>query len=305
MRKKILFETFVPKSEISYTGMAYPLYAIRNNDYAHIFSEVMKINRMDPSPYEKIQQLLITELDKAQYVEIKGDNGNETNIRIALNDNLNRSCESNFVNCGADVNIPVGEVYTSPKLKGTNGLLHLQKIYISNIEFNDLKLKVENGFVVDYSCSNGDNLEESRQMIERYVLNGRKSLPLGEFALGTNTFAYSIVKKLGILHQLHTLIYEKLGPHIALGDTCFSWSEDNPICNQFDGKLIVGKDNEVSILRKEDPSKAYFGYHKDLTIPYDEIALIQAICEDGTNISILENGHFVLTGCEYLNQFLC
>ena len=142
-------------------------------------------------------------------------------------------------------------------------------------------------------------------MIERYVLNGRKSLPLGEFALGTNTFAYSIVKKLGILHQLHTLIYEKLGPHIALGDTCFSWSEDNPICNQFDGKLIVGKDNEVSILRKEDPSKAYFGYHKDLTIPYDEIALIQAICEDGTNISILENGHFVLTGCEYLNQFLC
>ncbi len=37
MRKKILFETFVPKSEISYTGMAYPLYAIRNNDYAHIF----------------------------------------------------------------------------------------------------------------------------------------------------------------------------------------------------------------------------------------------------------------------------
>ena len=37
-----------------------------------------------------------------------------------------------------------------------------------------------------------------------------------------------------------------------------------------DGKEIIARDNEISILRKEDISKAYFGCHTDITIPYDE-----------------------------------
>ena len=38
-----------------------------------------------------------------------------------------------------------------------------------------------------------------------------------------------------------------------------------------DGKAIVARDNEISILRKEDISKAYFNCHTDITIPYDEL----------------------------------
>ena len=42
-----------------------------------------------------------------------------------------------------------------------------------------------------------------------------------------------------------------------------------------DGKEIIARDNEVSILRKEDEGKAYFHCHTDITIPYDELGLIE------------------------------
>ena len=59
---------------------------------------------------------------------------------------------------------------------------------------------------------------------------------------------------------------------------------------------------EVSILRKEDEGKAYFHCHTDITIPYDELGLIEAVKEDGSRIKIIENGRFVLPGCEALNE---
>jgi leucyl aminopeptidase (aminopeptidase T) len=54
----------------------------------------------------------------------------------------------------ADVNIPVGEVFTSPMLTGTNGTLHVEDIYLNNLRFLNLKIHFEDGFVKDYSCSN-------------------------------------------------------------------------------------------------------------------------------------------------------
>ena len=71
-----------------------------------------------------------------------------------------------------------------------------------------------------------------------------------------------------------------------------------------DGKEIIARDNEISILRKEDPGKAYFGCHTDITIPYEEIALIEAVRPDGRGIPIIENGRFVLPGTEELNKVL-
>ena len=78
------------------------------------------------------------------------------------------------------------------------------------------------------------------------------------------------LEKYGIGDQLPVLIAEKMGPHFAVGDTCYSWGEDCPLYNP-DGKEIIARDNErVSILRKEDVSKAYFGCHTDITVPYKE-----------------------------------
>ena len=68
------------------------------------------------------------------------------------------------------------------------------------------------------------------------------------------------------VYKRQILIAEKMGPHFAVGDTCYSWSEDTAMYNP-DGKEIIARDNEISILRKEDISKAYFGWHTDITIP--------------------------------------
>ncbi len=64
----------------------------------------------------------------------------------------------------------------------------------------------------------------------------------------------------------------------------------------------VAKDNAVSILRKEDVSKAYYQCHTDITIPYEELKRIAVVTRDGSEIILLEDGRFVLAGTEILNE---
>jgi hypothetical protein len=198
------------------------------------------------------------------------------------------------------VNIPVGEVFTSPKLTGTNGILHVSQVYLNELKYLDLELTFTDGKISSYSCANFPEEEENRKYIRDNVLFNHETLPMGEFAIGTNTTAYMVAKKYDIAAKLPILIAEKMGPHFAVGDTCFSWSEDTPTCNP-DGKRIIAKDNECSLLRKEDVSKAYFNCHTDITIPYDELECIRVRRPDGSESSIIENGRFVLPGTEELN----
>ena len=165
--------------------------------------------------------------------------------------------ETIFENCVADVNIPVGEGFKNPRLKGTNGILHVSQVYLNELKYLDLELTFQDGRVTAYSCKNFDSDEENRNYIRTNVLFNHETLPLGEFAIGTNTTAYVAAQKYDIAARLPILIAEKMGPHFALGDTCFSWSEEIDTYNP-DGKRMAAKDNECSILRKEDVSKAYF-----------------------------------------------
>ena len=249
----------------------------------------------------KIQQTLIDTLDTAEWVSVKGKGANETDLRIHLHTLTDPAKQSNFENCVADVNIPVGEVFTSPVLFGTDGLLHVSQVYLEGLQFRDLKLEFKDGKIVSYSCGNFENEEENKKYIEDNILFHHPTLPMGEFAIGTNTTAYVAAKKYNIADKLPILIAEKMGPHFAVGDTCYSWSEDTAMYNP-DGKEIIARDNEISILRKEDISKAYFGCHTDITIPYDELGSICALGKNGEKISIIEDGRFVLAGTEELNK---
>ena len=77
----------------------------------------------------------------------------------------------------------------------------------------------------------------------------------------------------------------------------------NYVLNVLGLSLIhISRDNEISILRKEDISMAYYGCHTDITIPYEELGSIRVIDEDGEGTSIIENGRFVLPGTEELNR---
>ena len=238
-------------------------------------------------------------MDSSKYVHITGKNGNKTDLTVALSDLTDPTSQTLFENCCADLNVPVGEVFTSPKLKGTNGILHVSEIYLSGWKFEDLVLKIEDGMIVEYSCNNFATDNENNEYINEHLLFDNKTLPMGEFAIGTNTHAYVMGNKYNINDKLDILIAEKTGPHFAFGDTCYSMDEDTKVYNP-DGKEIIAKDNEISLKRFSDKSKSYFGVHTDVTIPYYELGNIVAITNNG-KISIIENGKFVLPGTEKLN----
>lgn len=295
-----LVNQYIPGDERSFTIIAWPIPEIGEN-FEEIFEEIVKINNLDYHLYQGIQQKLIDALDEGEYVEIKGAGANRTDLRVQLQRPQNPGKETAFENCVADVNIPVGEVFTSPKLAGTEGVLHVSEVYLNDLKYLDLELTFRDGRIASYSCRNFEDPEENRKFIKNNVLFNHDTLPLGEFAIGTNTTAYMTAKRYGIGPKLPILIAEKMGPHFAVGDTCYSWSEDNPTYNP-DGKQIMAKDNECSVLRKEDVSKAYFNCHTDITIPYDELDSITVVRPDGGRISLIEKGRFVLPGTEELNR---
>ena len=295
-----LTNQYIKGDERSFTIVAYPVPEI-GAQYKEIFDEVIRINTLDANVYKNVQQALIDALDKGEYVHILGKDKNETDLKVQLYRLSDPAKETIFENCVADVNIPVGEVFTSPVLEGTNGVLNVSKVYLNELQYRDLKITFENGKITEYTCSNFEDEEQSKKYIKSNILHNHDTMPLGEFAIGTNTTAYVVAKKYQIEDKMPILIAEKMGPHFAVGDTCYSWSEENKLYNP-DGKEIVAKDNSVSILRKEDVSKAYFQCHTDITIPYEELEEIAVVTEKGERIMLLKDGHFVLSGTEILNE---
>ena len=291
---------YIIGEERSFTIIAYPVPEI-GEQFEEIFRETVKINTLDYRKYQRIQQHLIDALDQGTRVHVKGKGENRTDLWIQLHKLEQPEKQTNFENCVADVNIPVGEVFTSPVLKGTNGVLHVTSVYLNELNYQNLCLTLTDGMITDYGCTNFEQEGENRKYIEANILNHHKTLPIGEFAIGTNTTAYVVGEKYQIADKLPILIAEKMGPHFAMGDTCYSWAEDTAVFNP-DGKEIIARDNEISILRKEDPGKAYFGCHTDITIPYDELDYIRVQKEDGSEVSLIEDGRFVLPGTEELNE---
>ena len=295
-----LLNRYVKGEERSFTIIAFPTPAIGEN-FAEIFDETIKLNTLDYELYSQCQQIMIDALDKAEYVHIRGCKENHTNLKVAMWKLKNPEKETNFENCVADVNIPVGEVFTSPKLTGTNGLLHVPKVFLHGLEYRDLEITFQDGMIAEYNCKNFEDEVENKKFIKEKLLANRDTLPLGEFAIGTNTTAYMAAKKYQIEDILPILIAEKTGPHFAIGDTCYSMEEDVASYNP-NGKQIMAKENEMSALRKTDMAKAYFQCHTDITIPYDELLEVTVVEENGTKIPIIQHGKFVLEGVEVLNK---
>lgn len=289
-------------SETSFTIISYPIPEI-GKDFEDIFYDTVRVNTLDYIQYQKIQQCMIDALDQGEYVRIVGKGRNHTDMTVRLHSLKSPEKETKFENCLADVNIPLGEVFTTPKLPGTRGTLHVPKIYLNDLEYKDLELEFEDGRIVSYYCENFEEDEKNSRYIKENLLFNQDSLPLGEFAIGTNTTAYRMAEKYGIASKLPILIAEKTGPHFAIGDTCYKMSEDIKVFNP-DGKEIIARDNDISVLRKTEPEKAYFNIHTDITLPYVEIREISVIRENAVSIPIIRDSRFVLEGTQTLNEAL-
>lgn len=297
-----IINSYIPGEERSYTIIAYPIPEI-GKDYREIMKDTITLNTLPYERYENVQQLMIDALDRCEYVRVLGMNGNRTDLKIELCKLDDPHRMTKFENCVADVNIPVGEVFTSPVLKGTEGLLHVKKVYLRDLSYENLEITFGDGMVKAYGCTNYEDEEQNRKYVKDHILQHHNSIPMGEFAIGTNTAAYVMGRKYGIEDKLPILIAEKTGPHFAVGDTCYSHGEDVAVYNP-DGKEIIARDNEVSILRKDEENKdrAYFQCHTDITIPYDELSRLYGVTKEGEEITFIEKGRFVLPGTEMLNE---
>ena len=81
--------------------------------------------------------------------------------------------------------------------------------YILCHQFIQIKIKVSKKITI----------EENKKYIKDNILFHHDTLPMGEFAIGTNTTAYRMAKVYDIADKLPILIDEKKGPHFAVGDT--------------------------------------------------------------------------------------
>ena len=289
-----LINSYIHMEERSFTIIAFPTPEIGEN-YEQIFNETIRINTLDYETYQRIQTTLIDTLNLADEVHVEGKDGNETELVVKLCKLDNPEKEAKFENCVADVNIPVGEVFTSPVLEGTEGILHVKKVYINGLKYENLRLEIKDGITKGGSTT---NLPENA--VEENIMYHHAFLPIGEFAIGTNTTAYNVAQKYHLFEKLPILIAEKTGPHFAFGDTCYSNEEEVHYVNP-DGKEMVAKENTYSLKRHENPEEAYFHCHTDITIPYEEIGIIEAILPGGERVALLKDGRFVLPGTEELN----
>ena len=148
--ERLLTKEYYKTPETSFTIISYPISEI-GPDFEAIFEATVKVNTLDNVIYQEIQQSIIDVLDKGEYVYIKGRGKNRTDIMVRLQPLNNPHKESNFENCVADVNIPVGEVFTSPMLTGTRGTLHVPLVYLNDLAYHDLELVFEDGRISDYS----------------------------------------------------------------------------------------------------------------------------------------------------------
>ena len=134
MKAHQLINQYMPRAKTSFCIVAFPTPKI-GEMFEKIFDETIKINMFDTEKYEKIQQIMIDALDQADYVHVKGRGTNRTDLKIQLQPLKSASNHTNFVNSGSSVNIPGGEIFTAPQLKGTAGILHVEETYQNSLRF--------------------------------------------------------------------------------------------------------------------------------------------------------------------------
>ena len=114
-----------------------------------------------------------------------------------------------WINCCGKENFPDGEIFTSPVENDINGYITFSYPSIINgQEFEEVRLTVEQGRIIEAVCKNSKKQEE----LLSYIDTDRGSRYFGEVAIGTN---YGIQR-----HTKNILFDEKIGGsmHMAIGE---------------------------------------------------------------------------------------
>ena len=298
--KRELEARYLAPSDLSFCKVAWPNLLVGEN-FPAVFDAFYELNTMDSLRYELVQQTSIDALDTCVQVELKGAGRNSTDLVVCLQRLKDPARETNFLNCGGDLNVPHGELFTTPRLEGTNGVLHVQEIYLKGVYFRDLILCFRNGMITSYRCGGCSSEAAGRAYVREHLLQGHDTLPIGEFAIGSNTLAYAIARDMDLVSRMPILLAEKMGPHVAVGDPCVARGEDAPVYNLYDKKEMTARENERTA-RRGGGESVYTNIHTDITLAYDELEKLDGVRSDGSRVPILRDGRFVLAGTEILNE---
>ena len=119
--------------------------------------------------------------------------GNETSMKVQLHTLTDPAKQTNFENCVSDVNIPLGEVFTSPMLTGTQGILHVKEVYVEDYLFKDLRMVFKDGKVTEFGCGNFPESEEQGKDLVKQVISPSINSP--DSGLKASALSSSITEK--------------------------------------------------------------------------------------------------------------
>lgn len=108
-------------------------------------------------------------LANSSEVQLKGEG---TDITLSIEG-------QNWIPCAGDLNIPDGEIFSSPILESVNGHITYAPSVYNGKPFGFVRLEVKDGVVVDFDSDNKEGLQAILETDE-----GSKRF--GEFAIGTN-----------------------------------------------------------------------------------------------------------------------
>jgi len=234
--KKGFMETFMKRSaegKLKWTILPYPINAQAQEasmalpEYEDFVYNSCLVDKEDPTAeWKKIsqrQEKICGFLNQVSKIRLVGE---DTDLAFNVKDRK-------WVNSDGKVNMPSGEVFTSPIENSANGTVRFTfpGIY-SGREVEDIKLKFRDGKVVEASAAKGDELLQQLLKIEG-------ADRIGEAAIGTN---YGITR-----FTKNMLFDEKMGGtiHIAIGTSIPETGGLNKSAIHWDILKDMKKDGEI------------------------------------------------------------
>ncbi|MFW9876779.1 MAG: aminopeptidase [Candidatus Thorarchaeota archaeon] len=194
------------KGEARWVGIPFPCHAYAQEANMDLFSYIkfvekaLFLDKEDPIQewlnLETIQKKIVNYLNNIHIIHVIGE---ETDLKLSVKGRT-------WINCCGLINLPDGEVFTSPIEDSVNGYITFTypSVYMGN-EIENICLEFKNGKVVHSTANKGEKFLHEILKIE----NANK---LGEFAIGNNFGITQFTKNM--------LFDEKIGGtiHVALGN---------------------------------------------------------------------------------------
>jgi aminopeptidase len=144
--------------------------------------------------------------------------------------------DRHFVASIGDKNLPSGEAFTAPILKGTNGEAYIDlPAVVEGREVQGISLTFEDGEVVDYGAERGE------EALESLLETDEGASKLGELGIGMNRGIDRPTKNI--------LLDEKMGGtiHLALGRAYKECNGENESAVHQDFIKTMGEDSRIEV----------------------------------------------------------